>query len=193
VRQTCLAFLFVVVLCGADARAQQPDPSAKAEIAKPPAPPKNPQTPLTLQITISRYQGEKKISSLPYTLSVSVGGPRVNFRAGAQVPYATTAVNDGVKTPSYSYRDVGIGIDVIGQVLVEPGLYKMDVHVNDSSISSSNQIQGAPTITGVPIFRNFSTNGSVLLRDGQTRQLTTASDPITGETMRVDVTLSVVK
>ncbi len=32
-----------------------------------------------------------------------------------------------------------------------------------------------------------------MLRDGQTTQLTTAADPITGEIMRVDVTLTVIK
>ncbi len=32
-----------------------------------------------------------------------------------------------------------------------------------------------------------------MLREGQTTQLTTAADPITGEIMRVDVTLTVVK
>ena len=148
---------------------------------------------MRLQVTISRYQGEKKVSSLPYSLSIGIGGPRVQFRVGAQVPYATTAVNDGVKTPSYSYRDVGVGIDVSGQALIESGLYKMDINVSDTSVSSSSQIQGAPTITGVPIFRNFSTGGTVMLRDGQTTQLTTAGDPITGEIMRVDVTLTVIK
>ena len=79
--------------------------------------------------------------------------------------------------------------------MVEPGLYKMDINVSDTSVSSSSQIQGAPAITGVPMFRNFSTGGTVMLRDGQTTQLTTAGDPITGEIMRVDVmhALTVVK
>jgi Flp pilus assembly secretin CpaC len=174
--------------------AQDPPPTAKPEAAKPAATPaRSVYTPLRLQVTISRYQGDKKVSSLPYSLSIGIGGPRVEFRVGAQVPYATTSVSDGVKTPSYSYRDVGVGIDVGGQAMIEAGLYKMDITVSDSSVSSSSQIQGAPTITGVPIFRNFRTGGTVMLRDGQTTQLTTAGDPITGEIMRVDVTLTVVK
>jgi hypothetical protein len=172
--------------------AQNPAPAVNPEPAKPAAAQKA-YTPMKLQVTISRYQGDKKISSLPYVLSVGINGPRVQFRVGAQVPYATTAVTDGVKTPSYSYRDVGVGIDVAGQALVEPGVYTMNINVSDTSVSSSSQIQGAPTITGVPIFRNFNTGGTVVLRDGQTTQLTVAGDPITGETMRVDVMLTVVK
>ena len=174
--------------------AQEPAPAAKPEASKPAAAPaRNAYTPLRLQITISRYQGEKKISSLPYSLSLAIGGPRVEFRVGAQVPVSTNTVNDGVKTPTHTYRDVGVGIDVSGQALVDTGLYKMDISVSDSSVSTSSQIQGAPTISGVPLFRNFRTGGTVMLRDGQTTQLTTAGDPITGEIMRVDVTLSVIK
>ena len=188
-----LAAGIVALLCiHSNVTAQQPAPtdkpdSAKAEASKPIY------IPLRLQVTVSRYQGEKKITSLPYSLSLTIGGPRLSFRMGAQVPYATTQGNDAAKTPSYSYRDVGISIDVSAQAVIGPGLYKMDLTVVDSTLSSSNQIQGAPTIAGVPIFRNFNTNGSLILKDGQTGQLTTAADPITGETMRVDVTLTVVK
>ncbi len=190
-----LAAGIVAILCvGSGVTARQAASTQKPETAKPEAAPaKTMYTPLRLLVTVSRYQGDKKISSLPYSLSLNTGGPRLQFRMGAQVPYATTQGNDASKTPSYSYRDVGVSIDVSGQAIVEPGLYKMDMNVTDSTLSSSNQIQGAPTIAGVPIFRNFNTNGSLLLKDGQTGQLTTAADPITGETMRVDVTLTVVK
>ena len=150
-------------------------------------------TPTRLQFVIARYQGEKKLSSVPYSLSVNIGGPRAGLRLGAQVPYATTQTTDGVKTPSYSYRDVGIGIDVSNQTYIEPGLYKFDVVVEDTSISSNSQVQGAPAISAVPVFRTFRTNSSILLKDGQTSQLTTAADPISGEVMRVDVTLTVLK
>jgi hypothetical protein len=35
---------------------------------------------------------------------------------------------------------------LVGQTVVEPGQYKMDIAVKDSTLSSSNQIQGAPAI-----------------------------------------------
>jgi hypothetical protein len=40
-----------------------------------------------VQIVISRFQGERKISSLPYTLSVNAnaGTNRASLRMGAQV------------------------------------------------------------------------------------------------------------
>ena len=46
------------------------------------------------------------------------------------------------------------------------GQYKMEINVDDSNLSSSNLIQGAPTISGVPMFRTFSTGGTLVLRDG---------------------------
>jgi hypothetical protein len=177
--------------------AQEPAAVTKPPTEKPVgAPVKNGGTsivPLKLQFVISRYQGDKKISSVPYALSLNIGGPRAGLRMGAQVPYATTQLTDGVKIPAYNYRDVGVGIDVMNQMPIEPGLYKLDVVVEDTSISSSNQVQGAPAISTVPVFRTFRTTNSIVLKDGQTTQLTTAADPITGDVMRVDVTLTVVK
>jgi Bacterial type II and III secretion system protein len=201
VKNTFRALGFIAVLIGTcpSLVAQDPAPAtAKPEAATPAAASpaaRGATTPLRVVLTVSRYQGDKKISSLPYSLSVSIGGPPVRFRMGADLPYSTVSTADGAKpqTQSYAYRTVGVGIDVTNQVMVEPGAYRMDINVTDSSVAMSNQIQGSPAVAGVPMFRNFSTNGSVLLKDGQTSQLTTAADPITGEIMRVDVTLSVVK
>jgi len=196
VTNTVRALGFIAVVIGTCPSLVAQDP-AKPEVVKPAAAPSvasGATTPLRLVLTLSRYQGDKKVSSLPYSLSVSIDGPPVRFRMGADLPYATSAA-DGSKpqTPSYAYRTVGVSIDVTNQVMVDPGLYKMNINVSDSSVALSNQIQGSPAVAGAPMFRNFSTNGLVILKDGQTSQLTTAADPITGETMRVDVTLSVVK
>jgi Flp pilus assembly secretin CpaC len=194
VKNNFLALGLIAVLMSASSLlfAQNPAPAAaKQESAKPAEPARSGITPLRLQLILTRYQGEKKISSLPYSLAVSLGGPPVRFRMGADLPYSTSA--DGTKTPSYAFRTVGVAIDVTGQLMVDPGLYKMDISVSDSSVASSNQVQGSPTVTGAPLFRSFNTNGTVLLRDGQTTQLATVADPITGETLRVDVTITVVK
>lgn len=197
-RNRLLALSVVAAFCHAQAIvAQAPPATAKSEAAKPemakPPSVRADTTAARLLITISRYQGDKKISSLPYSLAIGIPGARVDFNMGAQVPYATSSSTDTAKTPAYSYRNVGISIRVSGQAVLETGLYKMEIQVEDNNLSSSNQIQGAPTISGVPMFRTFSTGGTMVLRDGQPSQLTTAADPITGELMRVDVTLNVLK
>jgi hypothetical protein len=46
---------------------------------------------------------------------------------------------------------------------------------------------------GIPAFRSFTSSFNLLLKDGQTAQHTAATDPISGEVIRVDVTLNVLK
>ena len=180
---------------------QEPAPAPKPAGEKPPAAapapaPSAPQSlraPVKLNVVVSRYQNDKKLSSLPYSISVNPNNVRTSVRMGAQVPYPTSTASEGKPVPGYSYREVGISIDA--QVSVhEPGVYRVDLSVADTSISTGNQAQGAPAIGGMPIFKNFSiANNTVILKDGQTTQLTSAADPISGETMRVDVTLAVPK
>lgn len=51
----------------------------------PPAPPAAPVPPLKVLIVISRYQGEKKVASMPYTLSIGGGNMnRASVRMGGR-------------------------------------------------------------------------------------------------------------
>ena len=45
----------------------------------------------------------------------------------------------------------------------------------------------------MPAFRNFTSNFNILLKDGQTAQYASATDPVSGETLKVDVTINVLK
>jgi hypothetical protein len=74
--------LFVATLT-ATALAQSPNPSP-APSASPQA---RPLTPLKVQVVISRYEGDKKVSSFPYMLAVTANHPEpVNLRMGSLVP-----------------------------------------------------------------------------------------------------------
>jgi hypothetical protein len=44
-----------------------------------------------------------------------------------------------------------------------------------------------------PLFRRFDTNLELWLRDGQAVQAIASTDPVTGEVVKIDVTLDVVK
>jgi len=46
---------------------------------------------------------------------------------------------------------------------------------------------------GIPTLRSLFTNNSVVLKDGQSAQFTAAADKMTGEVVKVDVTLSIDK
>ena len=48
-----------------------------------------------------------------------------------------------------------------------------------------------PPVSYPAVFRSFDSDNTLVLRDGQTRQYVAAADPVSGETIRVDVTLTV--
>jgi len=167
-------------------------------------------TPLRIQVVISRYQGEKRISSLPYTLSLSVTDPgdparrtpsRSNLRMGTKIPVNMMTVTqpsvDGKPMTGVpmvgqiQYQDVGTNIDCTVWPHAD-GRYGVDITVDDSSVyPDEKDTPGAAK--GSPSFRSFRATDSMILKDGGTGQFTTATDKVTGELVKVDVTLTVVK
>jgi hypothetical protein len=149
--------------------------------------------PLKVQLVVSRHAGDKKISSLPYTLWVTANEQRTTYvRMGVQVPVPTTMITkEGVTTPSYNYRDVGTNIDcqAVGPT---DGFFSLQIKVNDSSVSFDAK-DSTPALKGIPAFRNFTGDFHILLKDGQTAQYASATDPVTGETLRVEATINVLK
>ena len=155
------------------------------------------QIPLRVQLVVSRYQGEKKLSSTPYTLSVVANdNDTTSMRMGVDVPVPRTIIKEEGASPqtSYSYRSVGTNIDCQARTL-EGGLFKLDLGVSDTSVFVPDKQGNAvsTSVSGVPAFRSFTSTFNVVLKDGQTTQHTAATDPVSGEVLRVDVTLTVLR
>jgi len=153
--------------------------------------------PLKVQVVISRYQGEKKLSSLPYTLSVNANdrSEMSRMRMGVKVPVMTIAapIVDGKAMPTggpIQYQDVGTNIDCVATAL-EEGRFLLLISLEDSSIYPDDA--PATGSRGNPSFRSFRASNSMVLKNGETGQFTTATDKVTGETVKVDVTLTVLK
>jgi hypothetical protein len=154
-------------------------------------------TPLKMQIVISRYQGEKKISSMPFTLSVNAGSGRANLRMGTRIPVVMVSpvVVDGQKMPTagpIQYQDVGTNIDCAAMML-DDGRFRVEISVDDTSVYPDDQAKSGGASSGNPSFRSFKAAESMVLKEGQTTQFTTATDKVTGEVVKVDVTLTVVR
>jgi len=185
---TLLAFV-VSVAVAPQVRAQQPKPPAPA--AKDGAQPaRTPLTPLKVQIVISKYQGEKKVSSLPYTLAVNANeiGRQAELTSGIQVMIPMVTVNE--KTTGPVYKDVGTSIKCSATGL-EEGRFKLDLAIEDASVYADAKIPSDGNRG--PWIQTFRSNQSVILRDGQTTQYTTGTDKVSGEVVKIDVTLNVVK
>jgi len=188
----------LAVTAGGVARGQQPTAPAPAPPAAPAPPtpaPARDQPVLKVLVVISRYQGDKKISSHPYTLSVTPNARAASIRMGLQVavPASPLPAADG-KTPpaAINYRDVGTSIDCLARSL-DDGRFRLELTIDESSLVADDK--GQPSFaTGIPQFRSFRISGeTAVLRDGQSAQLTSAAERVTGEVARVDVTLTVVK
>ncbi len=143
--------------------------------------------PLKLLVVFSRYQGEKKVSSLPYTLSVNAEGRPARLRMGIQVPIQTMANN----TPTVQYKDASNNLDCSVETL-DAGRFKVSCSLEQGSIYEAEP--GRPmTSPAGPVLRTFRSETDLLLRDGQTTQYTAATDPVSGEMLKIDMTLTVVK
>ena len=91
---------------------------------------------------------------------------------------------------SYQYQDVGTNIDCATSPL-DDGRFRMELVVEDSSLYPEDQARSVAAER--PSFRSFRASNSLVLKDGQTTQFTTAIDKVTGVVTKVDVTLTVVK
>lgn len=163
--------------------------------AKPPAPT------LKVQVTIAETDSEKKILNLPYTyyLRAGEGGPAApwtKLRLGSRIPVYVGKEN------AMQYLDVGTSIDsrayssengrfditlnlerswVEGDVLVP--MEKATAQTTDAHVGPFRE----------PIIRQFKTELSLTMRDGQTTQSTLAADPLNGKVMSITVTINVAK
>jgi hypothetical protein len=187
-----LAFVFALAVgSGVIARAQQPTAPPAANASAPAQPvTQAPLTPLKLQVVISKYQGEKKVSSLPYTLAVNANenGRQAELSSVIQILIPMVTVNE--KTTGPVYKDVGTTIKCAAMTM-DGGRFKLELAVEDASVYPESKIP-ADGARG-PWLQSFRSSQTLILKDGQTTQYTTATDKVSGDIVKIDVTLTVVK
>jgi hypothetical protein len=159
--------------------------------------------PVDVEVVISRFDGDKKVGSLPYALTVNAAYDDVRSQhrtilkmgGDVPVPMMSPALGPDGKPVGLTgggpvqYRYIGTQIDAAARPL-DDGRFELFVSVEDTALAPPPA--GAPP-GAVPALRKFASQNTIVLRDGQTRQFTAAADRITGEVVRVDVTLRVAK
>lgn len=197
-RTLSLATVAALLALSANGWAQEPP---KPEAVKPETPKaesaperRGPAATLRVQLVITRYQGEKKVASLPYTLVVTTGDNRARMRMGVDTPIPMAlpgppGSDGGKQVTSIQYRNVGTNIDCTASEMKD-GRYKLNIGVENSSAlpGTPGSVEGAP-----PLFRRFDANLQPVLRDGQSVQIIASTDPVTGEVVKIDVTMTVVQ
>ena len=157
---------------------------------------------LRIQLVITRLQNEKKQASLPYTFVVSARPSstcpvsRVRMRMGVDTPVPVVTFDESdpkkPKSTSVQYRNVGTNIDCSAEDLGD-GRFKLFLTVENSSALPGSQTRVNDELSGFPLFRRFEISLDPILRDGQSAQTVASTDPVTGEVVKIDVTLNVVK
>ncbi|MGB7435170.1 MAG: hypothetical protein WBR26_09280 [Candidatus Acidiferrum sp.] len=162
-------------------------------------------TTLKVQVTITESEGEKKLVNLPYTFYVKASDgksgnpPWTKLRIGSRVP-VYTGKDDGI-----TYIDVGTNIDSRA-FTTDNGRFDIYLNLERSWVEGDLGDIGAPTGKSSgpatdahsahlkeQIIRQFKSELSFSMRDGQTTQTTQAPDPLSGRILATTVTMTVVK
>jgi hypothetical protein len=159
--------------------------------------------PVKLQIVFSEYEGDKKIKSLPYTLSFNamrspdVPNQWAKLRAGSRVPAFTGK-------DQMTYIDVGTNIDSRA-VRTDDGRYSVQLNIErswvDNELAVPQKSANSPNASSdinpnpprEPVIRQFKSEFNNTVRDGETVETSLATDPLTGKVTKVQFTLTTVK
>jgi len=153
-------------------------------------------TPVKVQIVFTEFDGDKKISSMPYTFTVisdeRLGGGNytTSLRTGIRVPIET----DG-KDQKSTYQDIGSNIDC-GIRTEDDGRFHVFLIFDRSALYPNKSTEGERLVSspgGQPVIRQFRTGQNLILKDGQTSENLLSTDPLTGHTLRVSVTINAQK
>ena len=185
-------FGVMVMSCALAPMRAQDKQSAPTEIKK--------VVPIKVVVVVTELDGAKKISSLPYTFYVNSddSGQRSTsqVRVGLRVPVATSAATPG-QPSQYQYIDIGTNIDCTATSVTE-GRFRLALSVERSYLTAAdgNKVlpaEGVMVSSGNPIVQHFSSSYNLLIRDGQTVEATSTTDPISGRVLQISVTANTVK
>jgi hypothetical protein len=152
-------------------------------------------TPVKVQIVFTEYDGEKKISSMPYAFTVisdeKVGGNySTSLRTGIRVPIELQS-----KDQKTTYLDIGTNIDC-GIRTEDDGRFHVYLIFDRSALHPNKSSEGERLVAspgGQPVIRQFRTSENLMLKDGQSSENLLSTDPLSGHTLRVTVTINVQK
>jgi hypothetical protein len=157
-----------------------------------------------VSVVVSELEGTKKVASLPYAFYVNSddttpNGQRTSqVRVGIRVPIRTGGT---ASASQFQYMDIGTNLDcrVTSQT---DGRYLLALSIERSYLynTSGNEKNpnaavpyGVPISNENPIIAHFNSSYDLQIRDGQTIEATSTTDPVSGRVLKIEVTANVVK
>jgi hypothetical protein len=146
-----------------------------------------------VEIVFETRAGERKVSRVPYSFEMITDSPQgAVFRVGTEVPIAVSKqVKEGERT-DWQYRNVGTNVRCSVRTLGN-GRYLLTVNFEQSSIHAAESKDSGVHAPGVPLFNTWSLMSDLVVHDGQTVHSALGSDPNTGETATLDITMKLMK
>jgi hypothetical protein len=157
-------------------------------------------TPIKVQVVMSEFDGDNRISNIPYTLTLRAGATdrsldMTSLRVGIRVPVSMG--NPKGEGNQITYQDVGTNIDCSAQESGEKGYILQITAERSSFYSQETGVKDyAPVAVGQPsqpIMRQFRSRFVTELRDGQSAETMLATDPLNGHILKMNVSLNVIK
>ncbi|HUL75624.1 MAG TPA: hypothetical protein VL691_00040 [Vicinamibacteria bacterium] len=158
------------------ARAQEPPAAKQAEAEK--APGKR----LHVRFQETRQRGESATPARPSVLVLHADGKPARVFLGTQVTLTTSDKT----APATLFKNAGVEAEVTATTLAD-GRYRLDVKFEEGGVLTGDE--GAPPGDN-PILRIVRGKSRLVLREGETVPFVSAVDPVTGEVVHVDVTVS---
>ena len=154
-----------------------------------------PSIPIKVQIVFTEFDADKKISSMPYSFVViadeKVGGYySTTLRTGVRVPIELDS-----KEQKITYLDIGSNIDC-GIRTEDDGRFHLYLTFDRSALYPNKSAEGERLVAnpgGQPLVRQFRASENLILKDGQTSESLLSTDPHSGHTLHVSVTINVQK
>jgi hypothetical protein len=157
-------------------------------------------TPVKVTIVFTEYEGDKKLKSFPNTLYINAANSQelhdwIKLRIGSRVPIY-------IGKDQVSYVDVGTNIDARASYTGE-GRFLLALILERSWVEGEASVPGVkPEISQSdtamvrapqPIIRQFKSEMSMRIREGQPVESTMATDPLSGKVLKVEVSIAGVK
>jgi hypothetical protein len=155
---------------------------------------------LKVKITFAENESDKKLSNLPYTFYLK--------STDATAPPSWTKVRMGSRVPVYVGKDgmqyIDIGTNVDARAVPSDGggfdiFVKLDRSWVDGEVGIPAEAKASagkdaiPDNFKQPIIRQFKSELTLTMHDGETIETTQAADPLNGKVLTISVTMNVVK
>lgn len=189
-RKVMAVWLCVVsmALCSGWISAQAQDSTPKADPAEKPV------HAYRLDFSLNELEGEKKINSRHYSLSLDVTGERQEVKIGTRVPVAaaTSASSGSAAGTQFQYLDLGTHIwcsmkEHGDQLELQAGAEISNIDAGSGTGRESGDV------TNLPILRQIKISGSTVVLPGKPNLIGSVDDPTSNRQFQLEVTVTKLK